>query len=61
MCEKTIVQRACHLTQDMIMLADTEGDGKVSLDEFKVIMRAGPKIKPSSRPSGPPSAGVVQL
>lgn len=54
---------ACHTcnARHEIMLADTDGDSKVSLDEFKVIMRAGPKIKPSSRPSGPPSAGVVQL
>ena len=42
------------VVQDMMMLADTDRDDKVSLDEFKMIMRAGPKSKPSSRPSAAP-------
>lgn len=46
------------VVQDMMMLADTDRDDKVSLDEFKMIMRAGPKSKPSSRPSVPSSGGV---
>jgi|TARA_B110000196_G_C20971725_1_gene579031 hypothetical protein len=30
----------------MFEVADTDKDGEVSLDEFKVIMRAGPNTKP---------------
>jgi Ca2+-binding EF-hand superfamily protein len=34
------------ITTEMLKAADTDGDGEVSLDEFKAIMRAGPDVKP---------------
>merc|ERR1712192_265089 len=34
------------VVKGMFKVADTDGDGEVSLDEFKVIMRAGPDTKP---------------
>jgi hypothetical protein len=34
------------ITTEMLKAADTDGDGEVSLDEFKTIMRAGPDVKP---------------
>lgn len=33
------------ITAKMLKAADTDGDGEVSLDEFKRIMRAGPEVK----------------
>merc|ERR1712204_132377 len=32
------------ITTEMLKAADTDGDGEVSLDEFKTIMRAGPDV-----------------
>ena len=32
------------ITAEMLKAADTDGDGEVSLDEFKTIMRAGPDV-----------------
>ena len=37
------------ITTEMLKAADTDGDGEVSLDEFKAIMRAGPDVKPKAR------------
>ena len=37
------------ITKDMFKAADTDGDGEISLDEFKTIMRAGPDTKPHSK------------
>ena len=34
------------IAAEMLKAADTDGDGEVSLDEFKTIMRAGPDVKP---------------
>merc|ERR1719352_1713104 len=34
------------IVKEMFKVADTDGDGEVSLDEFKTIMRAGPDTKP---------------
>ena len=31
----------------MFKAADSDGDGEISFDEFKAIMRAGPDAKPS--------------
>ena len=36
------------ITNDMFAVADSDKDGEVSLDEFKAIMRAGPKNKPKA-------------
>ena len=33
------------ITTKMLEAADTDGDGEVSLDEFKTVMRAGPDVK----------------
>ena len=33
------------IIKDMFKAADTDGDGGISLDEFKTIMRAGPDEK----------------
>ena len=33
------------ITTKMLDAADTDGDGEVSLDEFKTVMRAGPDVK----------------
>jgi hypothetical protein len=39
------------LVAEMMAAADTDKDGRISLDEFKVMMRAGPKKPPKDRPS----------
>ena len=46
------------VVHDLFVLADTDGDGEVSLAEFMAIMRAGPDIKPS-RPNRPSSRGAA--
>ena len=33
------------ITTKMLKAADTDGDGEISLDEFKTVMRAGPGVK----------------
>ena len=33
------------ITTKMLKAADTDGDGEISLDEFKTVMRAGPDVK----------------
>ena len=40
------------ITTDMLKAADTDGDGEISLDEFKTIMRAGPDVKPKAEIGG---------
>ena len=40
------------ITTEMLKAADTDGDGEVSLDEFKTIMRAGPDVKPKEESGG---------
>ena len=34
------------ITTNMFKAADTDGDGEISLEEFKTIMRAGPDTAP---------------
>ena len=41
------------ITAEMLKAADTDGDGEVSLDEFKTIMRAGPDVKPKATATKP--------
>ena len=41
------------ITTEMLKAADTDGDGEVSLDEFKTIMRAGPDVKPKAAAKKP--------
>jgi hypothetical protein len=41
------------ITAEMLKAADTDGDGEVSLDEFKTIMRAGPDVKPKAAATKP--------
>ena len=41
------------ITAEMLKAADTDGDGEVSLDEFKTIMRAGPDVKPKPSATKP--------
>ena len=41
------------ITTEMLKAADTDGDGEVSLDEFKTIMRAGPDVKPKASAKKP--------
>ena len=36
------------ITAEMLKAADTDGNGEVSLDEFKTIMRLGPNVKPKA-------------
>jgi hypothetical protein len=38
------------LIDDMMKTADTDNDGEISLEEFKVIMRAGPRTTPTLNP-----------
>ena len=40
------------ITTNMFEAADTDGDGEISLDEFKTIMRAGPDVKPKAESGG---------
>jgi hypothetical protein len=39
------------LVDEMMAAADTDNDGQISLEEFKVMMRAGPKKPPSPKAS----------
>ena len=42
----------------MFKAADTDGDGGISLDEFKTIMRAGPDTKPDNALVGGIKGGI---
>ena len=42
----------------MFKAADTDGDGEISLDEFKTIMRAGPDTKPDNGLVGGIKGGI---
>ena len=42
----------------MFKAADTDGDGEISLDEFKTIMRAGPDTKPDNALVGGIKGGI---
>jgi len=42
-----------HLVDQMMKAADTDGDGEISLSEFKTIMRAAPDKAPAEKPNIP--------
>ena len=42
------------ITTKMLEAADTDGDGEVSLDEFKTVMRAGPDKVDGTQEGGTP-------
>ena len=44
--------------KEMFKAADTDGDGGISLDEFKTIMRAGPDTKPDNALVGGLKGGI---
>jgi len=46
------------ITKEMFKAADTDGDGEISLDEFKTIMRAGPDTKPDNALVGGLKGGI---
>ena len=46
------------ITKEMFKAADTDGDGEISLEEFKTIMRAGPDTKPDNGLVGGIKGGI---
>ena len=46
------------MIKEMFKAADTDGDGGISLDEFKTIMRAGPDTKPDNALVGGIKGGI---